>query len=149
MPLVSLPPLHDGRSNRREVFKLVNEIRGQVNLLPNAFQSALITSATGTFSAIWGSVVAENTAVKLTASVLGATADLSQACAYTIECAVLNAGGVLAIVGGTSQVTFSRETVAGTDATFATTGTTIQLEVQDAGVMTTYWLATVYAEQLG
>lgn len=149
MPLVSLGPLHDGRSDRKEVFKLVNEIRAQVNLLPNVYSSVLSTAATGTLSVIWGSTVPDSTAFKLTASVLGCTDSLAEACAYTIEAGIVNAGGVVTFIGGTEQKTFSRETVVGTDATFVISGATIGLEVQDGGLLTTHWRATVYAEQLG
>lgn len=149
MPLVSLGPLHEGRDGRKELFKLVNEIRGQVNLLPNVFTSILTTPATGALTVVWGSAVPPSTAIKLTASVLGCTDDLTESCAYTIECAIVNAGGTVTFVGGTEQVTFLRETAVGTDATFIISGATIGLEVQDAGVLTTHWRATIYAEQLG
>lgn len=149
MPLVELGPLHQGRSDAKEVFKLVNEIRAQVNLLPDVFSSILQTAATGTPAMIWGRTVEDDTAVKLTASVVGTTSDLSQGCAYTLEVAVVNAGGVLSIIGGTEQQTFVRETAAGTNAAFVISGLAVLLNVTDAGALTTYWRATVYAEQIG
>ncbi len=149
MPLVSLGPLHEGRDGRKELFKLVNEIRGQVNLLPNTYTSALQTAATGALAVIWGKEVPESTSIKLCASVLGTTGDLTEGCAYTLECAVINAGGAVTFIGGTYATTFSRETAVGTDAQFVISGTTIGLLVQDGGVLTTYWLATIYTEQLG
>lgn len=149
MPLVSLPPLHDGKDGTKQLIKLVNQVRGGVNLLPNVFTASLSTVGTGVLSVIWGSAIAASTAVKLTASVLGCTDDLSESCVYTIECGVVNLGGVVTFIGGSQQVTFSRETIVGTDAQFVISGAILGLEVRDAGVLLTHWHSTVYAEQLG
>lgn len=149
MPLVELPALHDGRSDKSEMFKLVNQIRSQVNLYPEAANATLTTAGTGALTMIWGAEVPLSSANKLTASVLGVTADLTQSCAYTLECAVVNAAGVVTFTGGSFATTFSRETAAGTDAQFVISGTTLQVHVQDAGVQTTYWRVTIYAEALG
>lgn len=149
MPLVELGPLHEGRDGSEQVFKLVNQIRSQVNLLPEVASAALKTEATGALTMIWGAEVPLSTADKLTASVLGVTADLTQSCAYTLDCAVVNNAGVVTFTGGSFATTFSRETAAGTDAQFVISGTTLQVQVQDAGVQTTYWRVTIYAESLG
>ncbi len=150
MPPVKLGPLHEGRDGKTQIFKLVNQIREQVNLQPATYTTALSTPGDGALVVIWGSSVGVATATKLTASVLGVTDDLSESCAYTIECGIVNQGGVVTFVGGTQQVTFSRETNPLTDASFQISGSIIGLEVQDAGGgLLTHWAATVYAEQLG
>lgn len=149
MPLVELGPLHQGRDTTTQVFKLINEIRAQVNLLPNVFNSVIQTAGDGVATMIWGRAIEDNSAAKLTASVLGTTANLAESCAFTIECAVVNVAGVLSFVGVTQQVTFVRETVPGTDAAFAIAGTALLLNVTDAGAQQTYWRATVYAEEIG
>lgn len=148
MPLIELPPLHDGRSDKREVFKLINQMRGSLNLFPNVFSTQLTTSATGLLTTIWGSAMNSSSAVKLYASILGCTDDLTQSAAYTLECAVIDSAGTLAFTGGSFATTFSRETVVGTDAQFVISGNQILVQVQDGGVKVTHWTATVYADVL-
>jgi hypothetical protein len=149
-----LGPLHDGRSDKKEIYKLVNQLRELVNMIPILTVETLTTQATGALTVIWATKVPLTSSVKLTASVLGVRDDVSQSCAYTLECAVKNVGGVVTFVGGSQQVTFSREDNAAYDAQFVISGAIIGVEVQDGGVTVppdnpTHWHVTMYAEQVG
>lgn len=150
MAIVDLPELNEGRAKSREIIKLINRIRLRLNLFPDFVTwQALQTNHTATPTVIWGSKIENNTAYKLTASVIGSRADGNEAAAYTIEAGVINAAGVVSFIGGTQQKTFERETNVISNAEFVLTVDGVGLLVQDTpGALDWVWNARVYVEKL-
>ncbi len=144
---VDRPPLHDLRSNQRELANLVNQMRDRHNRRYVAFNIGR-TSATGLWTDIISLVQPNDTSWTLRAMVT-ARAAAGGAARATIERVATfyreaTAGPVQE--GATTDIVVQRN-VAGLDCRFNVTGNAVALQVTDDAVRTVDWVVELWQQE--
>ena len=140
MQTISQAAVVEGRSKERENFTLLNQLRAFANLTYEA-NATLTTAATGVATVAWTSpTIPDNGCWTVQANVTGyATAGGTGAAAYVILVGIESDAGVAVAIGGTSVTVMQRESAAAMDCLFSLSGQTLQVKVQDDGVLTMKW----------
>lgn len=135
---VTKPKLTEKRSDERNVFELVNQLRDLAGLRAQVRVRGN-TPGDGSYVTIWSDVFPEGS-YHLDVTVIGR--GTSGGAWYSEQAGIQNFGGVLSAIGGMAFTDF-REDAAAMDERLILDGETVALQVRDDGVQAMSWTAFI------
>ncbi len=133
--LVTEPHLKEDKSDQRNVFRLVNQLRAMESFTLRT-TGATATDGAGTFKAIWVETVDLGATAFIVARVVGRGATGSAW--YDLKFGAQNIAGTLTTNGAGVSLDFEEDNAA-CDIRVVYTGTTVSVEVRDDGAEVYNW----------